>query len=296
MVNVFAGTGAPPRLIAPPGSCDCHSHIFGPAATYPFVGEHAAVPPPEASVAEYRKPLARLGIDRSVIVHTIVHGMDNRRTTDAIAELGLNRARGVAICPPDIGAAEIRALTDAGIRGFRVSMLGGDAAFAALPDIARRIAPFGWHLQVQRQGKDALSWLPGLEGLAVPVVIDHMARMPPEVGLDDPRFTALLRLLATGQIWLKLSGPYYGSDDDPPYENLIPRIRRFVEVRPDRLVWALNWPHPSQPLDGKPDDAACLDLLLDAIAGADVRRAVLVDNPARLYGFPPIGRDGSSGQ
>jgi len=287
MAQTIAGIGAKPRLKAPPKACDCHSHIFGPPDQYPYAADHKGPPPVDASLEDYRATLAHLGIERSVIVHTIAHGYDNARTTDAIREIGLDRARGVAICPPDIPAAELRRLHDAGIRGFRVPMLGGIRVLENLGDIARRIAPLGWHLQIQREGGEALDWLPLLHGLPVPVVIDHIARMPPGIDVDrDPRFLALLRLLETGNAWLKLSGPYYGSAAGHPYADVAPRIRALVRCRPDRLVWALNWPHPSFAAGSKPDAAACLDMLLDGVPDAATRDAILADNPARLYDFP----------
>ena len=112
MAQTIAGIGAKPRLRAPPKACDCHSHILGPPDKYPYAADHKGPPPVDASLDDYRATLAHLGIERSVIVHTIAHGYDNARTTDAIAELGLDRARGVAICPFDISLAELRRLPD----------------------------------------------------------------------------------------------------------------------------------------------------------------------------------------
>ena len=287
MSQPIAGIGAKPRLQAPPRTCDCHSHIFGPPDQYPCDLRLVDKPPLDASLTDYRATLAHLGIERSVIVHTIAHGFDNARSIDAIKEIGLDKARGVAICPLDVSPDALRALHNAGMRGFRVSMLGGQAALDNLHAIARRIAPFGWHLQIQRDGATALDWLPRLHALPVPVVIDHIARIPPGIDPDrDPSFQALLRLLETGNAWLKLSGPYYGSAMGHPYADIAPRLRALVRCRPDRLVWALNWPHPSFAADKKPDAAACLDMLLDGVPDSATRHAILVDNPARLYDFP----------
>ena len=287
MSQPLAGIGAKPRLQAPPKACDCHSHIFGPPDKYPYDLTQKGPKPVDASLEDYRATLAHLGIERSVIVHTIAHGYDNSRTVDAIKAIGLDKARGVAILPFDVPAATLRTLHEAGIRGFRVSMLGGQEALNNLHAIAGRIAPFGWHLQIQREGSQALDWLPLLHDLPVPIVIDHIARMPPGIDPEnDPRFHALLRLLETGNAWLKLSGPYYGSATGHPYPDIAPRIRALVRCRPDRLVWALNWPHPSFAAAEKPDAATCLDMLLDGVPDAATRNAILADNADRLYDFP----------
>ena len=265
--------GPKPRLKTPPKACECHSHFYGPEAVYPYAGGEGRRHHPDATIAEYRAVCAHLGIERSVIVHPSAYGIDNRRSVDAIRELGLDRARGIAACGPDITKPELAALNAAGMRGVRItrSGLANDLGIDDLPALAPRLADIGWHVQVQEDGAKALEWLPPLRGLPVPVVIDHIA---------------LLRLLETGNVWLKISGPYHGSAQGHPYSDVVPRIHALAEVRPDRLVWALNWPHPPFAPDNKPDAAACLDVLLDAVPDTATRNAILADNPARLYGFP----------
>ncbi len=280
--------GPKPRLKTPPKACECHSHFYGPEAVYPYAGGEGRRHHPDATIAEYRAVCAHLGIERSVIVHPSAYGIDNRRSVDAIRELGLDRARGIAACGPDITKPELAALNAAGMRGVRItrSGLANDLGIDDLPALAPRLADIGWHVQVQEDGAKALEWLPPLRGLPVPVVIDHIARLPKNMELNDPRFVALQRLLETGNVWLKISGPYHGSAQGHPYSDVVPRIHALAEVRPDRLVWALNWPHPPFAPDNKPDAAACLDVLLDAVPDTATRNAILADNPARLYGFP----------
>jgi D-galactarolactone isomerase len=183
--------------------------------------------------------------------------------------------------------AELKALDAAGMRGIRLNRLSQshDVTVNDLEPMAKRLAPIGWHLQVQEDGASALDWLPRLRGLPVPVVIDHVAKLPKGMDLNDPRFIALLRLLEDGNVWVKLSAPYHGSAAGHPYTDMAPRIRALVEARPDRMLWALNWPHPPFAPDDKPEPAACLDVLLDAVPHAPTRQAILADNPARLYGF-----------
>ena len=282
-----ADPGPRPRLIAPAKSCECHSHVYGPIEKYPYAPGQGRSLHPDASVEEYRGVLDNLGIERAVIVQPSAYGTDNSRTLDAMREFGADRARGVAVCRSDVSHEELSALHDAGIRGFRFTRQGNDVTLDDLPVVAPRIAPFGWHVQVQENGEDALSWLPRLADLPVPVVIDHIGRMPKNLDLNGPGFTAFLKLLESGNVWVKISGPYYGSTASGPYKDVVPRIRKLAAVRPDRLVWGLNWPHPQFAAGEKPVPAHCLDILLDAFPDDPaLRKAILADNPARLYDFP----------
>ena len=277
----------PPRLKAPPKTCDCHSHIYGPVEAYPVAAGEGRRLHADASIAEYRAVLAHLGVERSVIVTPSAYGTDNRRSVDAIGELGLDRARGIAVCRTDVSDGELADLNAAGIRGVRVTRAGltNDLAMDDVRTIAPRLADIGWHIQVQDDGERALEWLPLIKGLPVPVVIDHIARLPKGMRLDDPCFVALLRALESGNVWMKISAPYHGSTEGHPYSDVAPRIGALAAARPDRLVWALNWPHPPYDMENKPDAAACLDVLLDAVPDAATRKAILADNAARLYGF-----------
>jgi D-galactarolactone isomerase len=226
-------------------------------------------------------------MERCVIVQPSLYSWDNRCTLDAIRHLGLSRARGVAVTKRDISPGELRQLHDAGMRGLRFYLIVDDFKMEDAPEMARRIAPFAWHLQVQNRG----NWLPGaipiLEKLPVDIVIDHVGRTPPENGVNDPGFQALLRFLETGRCWVKISAPYLASADGPPhYADVGEKVRALVSVRPDRLVWAANWPHPNHAPGNKPEEADCLDVLLDWVPDAAIRNAILAENPAKLYDFP----------
>ena len=231
--------------------------------------------------------LRRLGMERCVIVQPSLYSTDNRCTLDAIRDLGLSRSRGVAVTKKDVSPKELQRLHDAGVRGLRFYLIVDDFRMSDAPEMARRIAPFGWHLQVQDRG----TWLPGaipiLEKLPVDIVIDHVGRTPPENGVNDPGFGALLRFVETGRCWVKISAPYLASSDGPPrYADVGEKVRALVSVRPDRLVWAANWPHPNHTPGNKPEEADCLDVLLDWVPDAAIRNAILAENPAKLYDFP----------
>ena len=273
-----------PRLMAPPGACDTHSHIIGPLARWPHAPDGRLLHG-DATIPQYRAMLAALGIERSVIVQPSCYATDNARTVAAVGELGLERARGVLVCRPDVGDGELAAFRAAGMCGIRFAAGGRDVTFSILEDMLPRLADRGWHIQVQGDGGDALAWLERHGGLPLDICIPHMARLAPGTDLKGEAFRNLLRLLDTGRAWVKISGPYYASAEGPPYRDVVPVIRALAEHRADRLVWAANWPHPTYAPDEKPATAPCLDVLLDAVADAGVRKAILVENAARLYGF-----------
>lgn len=148
------------------------------------------------------------------------------------------------------------------------------------------IAPFGWHVQVQDDGAWIRDIIPMLASLPVDSVIDHVGRTPAKNGTNDPDFLAMLRFFETGKLWIKISAPYLQSTDGPPnYADVGDKVRELVKVRPDRLVWAANWPHPNFAPDSKPEEADCLDPLLEWVPDEATRNAILADNPGRLYDF-----------
>jgi len=229
--------------------------------------------------------MARLGIERAVIVQPSAYGDDNRCTLDAIAALG-ECARGVAVVKADEPDSELERLTALGIRGIRFHMLaGGILPFEDLEPMAARVHEFGWHVQLQMDGRqlheryDLLSRLPGT------LVIDHTGKFLEPVSLDHPGYRALLRLLENGRTWVKLSAPYETSKEGPPHYMDVGRLARgLLAAAPDRMVWASNWPHPSAQ-DNPPDEASLMDTLRHWV-GDDARIArVLAENPASLYGF-----------
>lgn len=282
---VVSGEGRKPRLKVPPKSCDTHAHIYGPVDKYPpYPGRR----PTNwlASLAAYKTMLNRLGIERCVIVQPSLYSTDNGCTLDAIKELGLTGARGVAVTKKNISMTELQKLHKDGMRGLRFYLLVDDFLMSDVPEMAKRIAPLGWHLQIQDRGNWLLEAIPILKELPVDVVIDHIGRTPPEKGVNDPGFQELLRFLETGKCWVKISAPYLASQSGPPhYEDVEKKVKALVSVRPDRLVWATNWPHPNHTPGNRPDEADLLDLLLEWVPDARVREAILADNPARLYGF-----------
>ncbi len=272
---------AAPILNAPPGSCDCHMHVYD--SRY-AVDSRWTVPPPNAPATNYLQLQRELGLERVVVVQPNAYGFDNSSAMDAIATLG-PQARGVATVAPDVTDAELARLHAAGIRGARCYMLPN--AFLTWDDvrtIAARVAPLNWHVQVQLDGRDLPQHDSLLRELPTDVVIDHNGKFMEPVAPEHPVFQTLLRLLDTGRCWVKLSAPYETSKTGAPrYEDVSVLARALARHNPERCVWASNWPHPGR--NPPPKNAAMLDLLLDWAPGEATRNRILVDNPARLYGF-----------
>lgn len=278
----MADQSTAPRLTVPAAACDAHMHIYD--GRYPLAPT-ALGAPADASVEDYRAAIReRLGITRTVVVQPTAYGTDNRCTLAAIAALGSETTRGIAVVD-DVSDDELARLTRGGMRGVRFQMLpGGALPWAKLPAIAARVQAFGWHIQLQTDGrnfplyeKEILSW-PGT------IVIDHVGKFLEPVLPDHDAFRSLLRLIDTGRVFLKLSAPYEVSKVGPPgYDDVGRLAKACVKAAPERMLWASNWPHPS--VAAKPDDAVLLDLLLDWVPDEATRRLVLVDTPAKLYGF-----------
>jgi D-galactarolactone isomerase len=275
-------TGAPPSLKAPPGTCDTHVHFYSRA--------YSALPgtlnPPDASVADYRQVMAWLGIERAIVVQPNAYGDDNRATMAGVKALG-EAARGVVVVKPGVSDAALEALTRDGARAIRfMNLLGGTLTFDDMDEMTARVRPFGWSAVVQLDGTQLPEHEAQLRRLPLDYVIDHCGKFLSPVTPDDAPFRALLRLVETGRCWVKIAGVYEFSKSGPPrYVDIGRLMRALIKDAPDRVIWASNWPHAMAEKLGYPNDAALLDLLLDWAPDEAVRRKILVDNPARLYGF-----------
>lgn len=272
-----------PRLKAPPGTTDTHMHVF--ESRFPLAPT-AVMKPPEAPVSEYARVRKRLGIERTVVVQPSGYGTDNGCTLAAIAALGPS-ARGIAVVPESVADAELDRLAEAGIRGVRFHMLpGGVLSWESLEPLAARVLPFGWHVQLQLDGRRLPDHEVVLRRLPGTLVIDHVGKFLEPVPTDHPSFRVLVRLIEAGRTYVKLSAPYEVSKVGPPtYDDVGVLAKVLLKTAPERMLWATNWPHLGQPRERMPDEAVQLDMLLDWAPDEAVRHKILVDNPARLYGF-----------
>ena len=280
-----AGT-QPPARPTPPLACDCHMHIYDPAR-FPAARPDLRLQP-DAVTGDYRMLQARLGTRRTVVVQPAAYVTDNRVTLDAIARLGLADTRGIAVVHPDVTNTALDEMAEGGIRGIRFSVFNPDTAavrIGMIEPLAARMRERGWHVQLHMRGDQIADAAALLRRLPCRMVFDHIGRLPQPDGIAHPAFAVIRDLLAQGGAFVKLSGAYMDTAAGPPgYADAGDVARAFIAIAPERMLWGTDWPHPTEAT--KPDDAALLDLLGEWCGGDEtLRRRILVDNPAALYGF-----------
>lgn len=272
------------RLEVPAGSVDCHTHVFdsryalSPARGYT---------PPDSTLHDMLAMHAQLGVDRVVFTQPSVYGTDNSAILDGMAEIP-DRARAVVALDLSVTDDELAALDGRGVRGIRLNLdnKGGmPIPLDAVPAMAGRIADLGWHLEFLFAGHELPQLLPLFRSLPVPISIGHFAYMPATEGVDYPPFRALLELVAEGNTWIKLSAPNrLGVGDLPPWPEVVSLAHALIETRPDRMVWATDWPHPNK-YEDQPNDADLLEQLELWAPDPATRATILVDNAVALYRF-----------
>jgi 2-pyrone-4,6-dicarboxylate lactonase len=274
-----------PGFVPPPNACDAHCHVFGPAKKFPFA-EGRTYTPPDSPFEALQKLQGVLGLERAVIVQATCHGTDNSATLDAIARSD-GRYRGVAIVDDSFSERDFENLHAGGIRGVRFSYarhIGGAPDFSQVKRIAAKVAPLGWHVVLYLEAEDVAENARTLAALPLPVVIDHMGRVATADGIDQKPFRLLLDLVKGEDFWVKVCGAERISSAGPPYTDAAPFAQALIEAAPDRILWGTDWPHPN--ITGQmPNDGALMDLLARYASDNTVRNRILVDNPARLYGF-----------
>lgn len=272
-----------PRLKAPANSCDCHMHIYD--ARFP-ADPGATLRPADALVDDYRRLQKRIGTTRNVVVTPSTYGTDNRVTLDAMAKFGAT-ARGVAVVNADVTDAELKRLADLGVRGIRFNLVqAGATSIEMIEPLSTRVNALGWHVQIHMLGDQIVKIEDLLSRLPSPIVFDHMGRIPQPAGTDHPAFGVIRKLIDKGRAWIKLSGAYQDTKVGPPgYADTSKVAQAYVKAAPERMVWASDWPHPTQKENEKANDAVLFDLLTEWVPNEVTRQRILVENPATLYGF-----------
>jgi predicted TIM-barrel fold metal-dependent hydrolase len=272
-----------PRLTVPAGATDTHFHLFGPQERYPYAAGREYTPP-DATAQDARRVFDALGVPRCVIIQPSVYGTDNRCTLEQGAAIGLPM-RAIVVTPRDVSDAELDDMDELGARGVRFTLAHAGALDPAdIEFYADRMKELGWHLQFMVKPQQLVELEERLARLSCSIVIDHMTMVKPAEGLPQAAFQALLRLLKVGHTWVKFTGAYRLSEQPPYYGDLAPFARTLVTARPDRIVWGSDWPHVA--FKGQmPNTTDLLDLLGEWASDATLRKRILVDNPAVLYGF-----------
>jgi len=271
-----------PRFKLPPGATDAHCHVFGPAAKFPYAAGRRYTP--EDAPKEMLRALHdHLGVARAVIVQASCHGTDNAAMLDCIAS-DPKRYRGVAIVDDSFRDADYDRLHAGGVRGVRfnfVKHLGGAPDMAVFARVLDRIKHRGWHVVLHLDAPDIIPLSDIMRKLPLPFVIDHMGRVPAAAGVEQPPLRALLELSRLENCWIKVCGAERISM--PPYAAAVPIARALVEASPARVLWGTDFPHPNATHEA--DEADLVDLVPQYAADALAQSRLLVDNPAKLYGF-----------
>jgi predicted TIM-barrel fold metal-dependent hydrolase len=294
-----AQPATPVNFDVPAHACDCHTHIHGDVGTFPFFVGRVYTPGP-ASPEEMAALHKALQIVRVVIVTPSVYGTDNSSSLFGMKARGAT-ARGVAVIDDKTTEAELDAMHADGFRGIRINLatdgvndpnVGRDRFTAAVERMKAR----GWHVQLYT----TLPMITAIRDLVlaspVPAVFDHFGGLEASLGLEQPGFADLIALVKSGKAYVKISGAYRSSKLAPDYQDMVPYARALIAANADRIVWGTDWPHPdSSHVEGRKatdiapfhpiDDGRLLNQLSVWAPDADVRKKILVDNPARFYGF-----------
>lgn len=272
-----------PRFAVPAGAINAHCHVFGPAAEFPF-SLKAKYLPQDAGADALFDLRDRLGFTRNVIVQASCHDTDNSATLHAIAAAN-GRARGVAVVDPEIDDAELQHLHDGGIRAIRFNFLTrlvDDAPKDKFLEVAKRL-PTSWHVVIYFEADILEELRPFMDAIPAPIVIDHMGRPDVRQGPDGPDMRAFRRLLdSRDDIWFKASCPDRLDPEGDPWDDFAKAVAPLVSDYPDRALWGTDWPHPNMQ-DAIPDDGHLVDMIPRIAREASLIRAMLVDNPMRLY-------------
>ena len=282
-----------PGWALPKGACDTHAHVFGPPHIFPYYDKRRYTPP-AAPVEHYRNMQKITGLSRAVFVCPTAHGYDNRVILDAVAKFG-DSARGVA----NINSFDSKALeelAEGGIRGSRFHLMKDrPGSVEHLSEHVPALQKLGWVLVLHVDPPDFIEHERFIRTLPTVTIIDHMARVRGEDGLDQPAFRILLDLLKDDRFWVKLCSfdkisalPQARVEGGLPFLGMVPFAQAVIAAAPDRVIWGTDWPHGNTFTPGRtPNEGDLLDLLAVIAPDQALRDRILVDNPARLFGFAP---------
>jgi len=296
-LDSFAEPELKPNFDVPVGACDCHVHVVGPQAKYPMVADRVYTPP-ECGVPELRAHLKKLHLARVVLIQPSFYGTDNTFHLLASQEMG-NAARAVIVIDDKTTDQEIAKMIKMGARGVRMNLstsgiFDPDVARKQMLALAQRIRDFKLHIQVYSSAKVIAALSDTIQNLSVPVVLDHFASINAAGFQKQVELPAILDLIKSGNVYIKLSGIYRISKAAPDYAEVKDLAQLYVETNPDRMVWASDWPHTNTipgiaPMQITPyrmvDDVRILNLLPEWVPDRKNLVKVLVSNPERLYDF-----------
>ena len=272
----------------PAGACDCQIHIFGDDAKFPPRHKNPLYPTPAATIDDAQAMHGALGIERFCIVQATVYHTDHSLILDVLSRLPRDRVRAVAVIEEDVTDAELQRMHDAGFRGARFNFqkkFGLVPSFSAFHKMVERIHAMGWFAKVFVGPNELPEVAPEITKTPATIVLDHMCRLDFGLGPDQPMLKYMLEVLKREQTWVMLSNGHRSSVQGAPWDDAVPFGRALFRAAPDRCIWGTDWPHVMQPV-GSIDDAALVGLLRRYLDHDEAAlKKVLVDNPARLFGF-----------
>ncbi|MPZ55183.1 MAG: amidohydrolase family protein [Rhizobiales bacterium] len=284
-----------PAFRAPPKSCDAHFHIFGPADRYPYgsgTAESLRYAPPLAPLSDYLELAGMLGFKRFVFVQPSAYSRDNTCMLDAMREIGIAFCRGIVDVDENAPDALLAEMDKLGVCGVRINVSPVKAPAPGFSETMRprieridaRCAELGWHLDFLAPGWLTEEPLPVFAKLRCSFSVAHMGMFLAQEGPSQRGFQKLLDVLrhGDGRMWVKFTGTYRMATL-PTLADAIPMARALIEAAPDRLIWGSDYPHLS--FADKVGSVQLFNLLADWAPDESMRRRILVDNPAALFGF-----------
>lgn len=269
------------KIILPEHACNSHLHIVD--SSFPNDGKAASQ---EGTVETYKRLAKEFGLERAVFVQAKPFGLDNACLVDAIEKFGRDRARGIAVVDDKVTDKELQYLHEHGVRGLRFSVWNPANAVVSM-DMCRALADrtkdMGWNIQLHMSAAQLLEYSGIINGLENKIVIDHMGRLKPELGILDPAFSYICRLIDKGKSWVKLSGPYLNTCEGRPWDDAAKVACAFSGYAPERMLWGNDFPHVTEKV--KPAERELLDTIERWFQSEWARKLALVENPAEVYGF-----------
>jgi len=265
-------------------ACDAHCHVFGPREIFPY-SQKASYWPPDTAEVQLRKMHDTIGITRAVLVQASCHGTDNSAMIDAIQK-NPKRYKGVCIADDSFTTEDFKYLDDNGVKGVRfnfVQHLGGAPDLKMMEEVINKVIPLGWHLVIHVNAEDIINYADFFAKFDLPIVVDHMGRVPTSSGVQQEAYKILCDFMEKPNWWVKISGAER-IGVQPPFYDAIPYAQGLVKIAPDRILWGTDCPHPNIKKH-MPNDADLLDLFSLMVPDISLQKKILVDNPARLYGF-----------
>lgn len=273
-----------PNIKIPKNACDAHCHVFGPSDIFPY-HPTSTYEPPDAGKEKLKALHDHLGIDRAVIVQASCHGPDNSAMLDAI-KWSEGKWKGVCIADSSFTHEQFAELDEGGVKGVRfnfVKHLGGAPNLKDMKDVLDKVKPLGWHLVIHVNAEDIIEYKAFFDQFYdMPIIVDHMGRIPTNLGIDQPAFKILSQFLERENWWVKISGAERISKAGPPFYDAVPYAQELICIAEDRVLWGTDFPHPNIK-EHMPNDGALVDLLHVFSNDEAILKKILVDNPNRLY-------------